>query len=346
MNTMTMTSTHDINAVSENHTPATTAGIAAIASARMVNPKRLARDAFTVASVGCDRPNTAKEVHFVTANTLISTEELAGRLGDPNLIVLDARFTLDDETWGTRSYLEGHIPSAQRADLASDLAGETIPGVTGRRPFPTPEAFAATCSRWGIDGEKDVVVYDADGGLMAASRTWFMLNWLGHDRVWVLDGGLGAWIHEGRPLEPGDVRGSESTFVPRERPEMLAFIDEVAVIRNDPAFALYDSRGAEGYHGRGVYHDPVKGHIKGAGLADRAETMAADGRFQARAALREHFAALVGDRPTRNIVFYCGSGVTAAQNVVAMVHAGFEMPRMYVGSWSEWIIDHADEVEL
>ena len=279
-------------------------------------------------------------------NTLISTADLAERLGAPNLIILDARFILDDEQWGTRTYLEGHIPGAIRADLATDLAGPIIEGVTGRRPFPTVAEFAATCAAWGIDDSKDVVVYDADRGLMAASRTWFMLNWLGHDRVWVLDGGLGAWLAEGRPVEPGNVIGVPATFSARERPEMLAFVDEVDFVRRDPAFAVYDSRSAEGYHGGGVYHDPVRGHIAGAGLADRADTMAPDGRFKSPEELRAHFAPLVDERPSERVIFYCGSGVTAAQNVVAMVHAGYEMPRMYVGSWSEWITDPSREVEL
>ena len=121
--------------------------------------------------------------------TLISAGQLAEILDDPDTVVLDARFTLDDEGWGQRVYPEGHIPGAQQADLALHMAGPIIPGVTGRRPFPDPDDFARRLGEWGIDERTQVVAYDAEGGLMAASRLWLMLRWLGHDRVAVLDGG-------------------------------------------------------------------------------------------------------------------------------------------------------------
>ena len=263
-----------------------------------------------------------------------------------DLVVLDARFNLDDEDWGDRAYTEGHIPGAQRADLARHLAGEIVEGKTGRRPFPDPEVFAETIRSWGIGPNTQVVVYDADRGLMAASRVWFMLRWMGLNNVAVLDGGLPAWEEEGLPLTAEVVSLPASSFEPNVREEMVAYVDEVDAIRDSVPARVFDSRGPEGYHGQGKYYDPVRGHIKGAGLADRAETITDDGRFRSAEQLRTHYDALRAGQDASEIVFYCGSGVTAAQNVLAMEHAGLPGARMYVGSWSEWIIDPSREVEL
>ena len=263
-----------------------------------------------------------------------------------DLVVLDARFNLDDEDWGDRAFIEGHIPGAQRADLARHLAGEIVEGKTGRRPFPDPEVFAETIRSWGIGPNTQVVVYDADRGLMAASRVWFMLRWMGHDNVAVLDGGLPAWEDAGLPLTADVVSLSASSFEPNVREEMVAYVDEVDAIRESVPARVFDSRGPEGYHGQGKYYDPVRGHIKGAGLADRAETITDDGRFRSPEQLRTHYDALRAGQDASEIVYYCGSGVTAAQNVLAMEHAGLPGARMYVGSWSEWIIDPRREVEL
>lgn len=282
----------------------------------------------------------------MTYTTLVTTEELARHIDDPDWVVLDARFTLDDESWGDRAYAEAHLPGAQRADLATDMAGPIITGVTGRRPFPEPEEFAARVRAWGITPATQVVAYDADNGLMAASRLWFMLKWVGLDAVAVLDGGIQRWIAEGRELTTDVPQRAPSAFELELHPQMLAFVDEVERVRRDPDYRVFDSRGAEGYHGGGVYHDPVRGHIAGAGLADRAETIAEGGGFRSRDQLRKHFDELIGDTPTEKVIFYCGSGVTAAQNVLAMTHAGLPGSRMYVGSWSEWITDPAREVEL
>lgn len=282
----------------------------------------------------------------MTFTTLISTDELEQRLRDPKLVLLDARFSLDDEDWGTSAYDESHIPGALRADLSAHLSGPVIDGVTGRRPFPEPQAFARQLSAWGIDSTTQVVIYDADRGLMAAARVWVMLRWLGHDAVAVLDGGLTAWLAEGRPMTTEAEHATPSTFVPRIREGILASIDEVDVARVDPVCRVFDSRSEEGYHGLGKYYDPVKGHIAGAGLAERTQVLADDGRFLPPADLRAHFDGLIGQTPPDQVIFYCGSGVTAAENLLAMAHAGLGDARMYVGSWSEWILDPARAIEL
>jgi thiosulfate/3-mercaptopyruvate sulfurtransferase len=226
------------------------------------------------------------------------------------------------------------------------MAGPIVTGVTGRRPFPDPADFARQVGAWGIDEDAQVIVYDAEGGLMAASRLWLMLRWLGHDRVAVLDGGLPAWLAAGGALATGVESRPSRTFTARLRPELLVEVDEVDAARVRPLTCVFDSRGAEGYHGGGVYHDPVRGHIAGAGLADRAETMTADGHLRPVDELQAHYRDLIGDQPPSDVIFYCGSGVTAAQNVLAMTHAGLPGSRMYVGSWSEWITDPARPVEL
>ena len=282
----------------------------------------------------------------MTFTTLISAEDLAANINSPGWVILDARFTLDDEQWGKAVYATGHIPGAMHADLAEDLSGPVIEGVTGRRPFPDPNAFADRLSAWGIDRSTQVVAYDAEGGLMAASRLWLMLRWLGHDAVAVLDGGLPAWVEAGLPVTDQPSTPQGANFTPDVRGELLADIDEVDKVRQDGDFCVFDSRSADGYHGLGKYYDPVKGHIPGAGLANRADTTGADGRFRSVAELRGHYEELIGETPPENVIFYCGSGVTAAQNVLAMTHAGLPGSRMYVGSWSEWILDPNRPVEL
>lgn len=279
--------------------------------------------------------------------TIITAQQVheLSQSGD-DLVILDARFNLDDESWGDRAFAEGHIPGAQRADLARHLAGEIVEGKTGRRPFPDPDVFADVVRSWGIGPSTQVVVYDADRGLMAAARVWFMLRWMGHDDVAVLDGGLPAWEAAGLPLTAEEVSMPASSFEPSVRAEMLANVDEVDAIRESVPVRVFDSRGPEGYHGQGKYYDPVRGHIKGAGLADRAETITDDGHFRSQELLRAHYDSLIAGQDPTEIVFYCGSGVTAAQNVLAMEHAGLPGARMYVGSWSEWIIDPNREVEL
>lgn len=278
--------------------------------------------------------------------TIISPAELRSRLDDTDLVVLDARFSLDDEDWGAAEYVAGHIPGARYANCATHLSGEVVEGRTGRRPFPDSEAFRAQLGAWGVGPGTQVVTYDASSGLMAASRLWLMLRWMGHDDVAVLDGGWQAWLAEGHPIDD-DVPDIEPRhFDGAVRPELLADLAEVDAVRRDPGHCVLDSRSAEGYHGGGKYYDPVRGHIAGAGLADRADTLDADGRFRSPDALRSHFSEIIGGVPPEQVVFYCGSGITAAQNVLAMEIAGLSGSRMYVGSWSEWILDPAREVEL
>ena len=278
--------------------------------------------------------------------TLISVGELQAHLADRDLVILDARFSLDDEEWGEKVFRESHVPGAHYANTATHLSGPIVPGVTGRRPFPDPAQFAAQLGRWGISASTQVVAYDADGGRMSAARVWLMLRWMGHDRVAVLDGGWQAWLASGAPVA-SDAPGATAPAYPMSlRPELLADVTEVDDYRQRPATCVFDSRGAEGYHGGGVYHDPVRGHIAGAGLADRANTTNDDLTLRDPEALRAYYVALLDGVEPHDVIFYCGSGITAAQNVLAMHVAGMPGARMYVGSWSEWITDPSRPVEL
>jgi thiosulfate/3-mercaptopyruvate sulfurtransferase len=279
-------------------------------------------------------------------DTIVSTDILAARLDDPNWLAIDARFTLADESWGRTSYAESHIPGALYADLATDLAGEIVAGKTGRRPLPPFASWLETLSRWGVTPRTQVVAYDSSGGMMAAARVWWMLRWAGHNAAAVLDGGWNRWVAEGRPTDARVAARAPSVYPGVERRELVADLAFVESHREDPDWALFDSRSEEGFHGRGVYQDPVRGHIAGARLADRAATLGPDGRFKSPEALRAHYLGLFGGVPAERVIFYCGSGVTAAQNLVALAHAGLGDARHYVGSWSEWILDPARPIAL
>lgn len=278
--------------------------------------------------------------------TIVSVAWLRDHLHDPDLVILDSRFSLDDEDWGERAYLEGHIPGAAYANTATHLSGEIIPGVTGRRPFPEPATFAEQLGAWGISESTQVVTYDADGGRMSAARVWLMLRWMGHDRVAVLDGGWQAWLAQDGEVATDVPTPVPTTYPMRLRPELLADVNEVDEHRQRARTCVFDSRGAEGFHGGGVYHDPVRGHIAGAGLADRANTTNPDLTFRSPAELRAYYLELLDGVDPGEVIYYCGSGITAAQNVLGMQIAGLEGSRMYVGSWSEWITDPSRPVEL
>ena len=263
---------------------------------------------------------------------------MAARLAEPRLRLVDCRASLQDVAAGRTAYAKGHLPGASFADLLDDLSGPIVPGQTGRHPLPSPETFAAKARAWGIGATSRVVVYDDAGGAFAA-RLWWLLRWLGHDSVAVLDGGFPAWVAHGlpvtdeiAPLAPGD-------FTPRPRVELLAAAKELETPQS-PSRRLFDARAPERFRGEVEPIDPVAGHIPGAVNLPFADNLK-DARFRSPAELRERFArALDGTAPEEAVV-YCGSGVTACHDVLAFAHAGLALPRLYAGSWSEWITDPA-----
>jgi thiosulfate/3-mercaptopyruvate sulfurtransferase len=190
---------------------------------------------------------------------------------------------------------------------------------------------------WGINSSSRIVVYDDAGGAIAASRLWWILGWLGHYAVAVLDGGWQAWIDAGGATRGGQETSSSKSFIPRDKQSRLIETDEILSRLNDRELLLVDSRAEERYRGDVEPIDPVAGHIPGAVLSPHENVLDSNGFFLPKAQLRSHFKQLMGDSSAKNTVFYCGSGVTAVQNILAVAHAGLGNSRLYAGSWSEWI---------
>jgi len=270
--------------------------------------------------------------------TLISIQDLAAHLDDPDWAVVDCRFILADTEKGRQGYQQSHIAGAIYAHLDDDLSGPIIPGKTSRHPLPEIETFVQTLSNWGINNQTQVVAYDTMGGAIAA-RLWWMLRWLGHEAVAVLDGGWRRWKKEGLSVRSGDESRQPRTFTPHPRPELLVEADDVLKLRTDPDYHLFDSRSADRYRGENETLDPVAGHIPGAVCLPFANNLGSDKSFLPPEELKARFEEQLGDIPCERAIFYCGSGVTAAHNVLAMAHAGLGEARMYAGSWSEWITD-------
>mgnify|MGYP001127665354 CR=1 FL=1 len=269
---------------------------------------------------------------------LIDPEILAQHLDQPDWAIVDCRFSLDYPEQGEQDYLEAHIPGAVYANLNKDLAGPVAPGKTGRHPLPDVDRFAQTLSDWGIDSQVQVVVYDDVGGAYAA-RLWWMLRWLGHDRAAVLDGGWSLWQQESLAVRSGEETREPREFTPHPREELWVSSQEVEQMLANPGFRLLDARSADRFRGENENRDPVAGHIPGAVSAPYAENLDEDSRFRTVQELRSRYKALLNDMPVQNSVVYCGSGVTAAHDVLAMAHAGLGEARLYAGSWSEWITD-------
>jgi len=270
--------------------------------------------------------------------TLISVAGLAQFLDDPNWVVVDCRFWLEDTEKGRLDYRDAHIPGAVYAHLDEDLCGPVVDGRTGRHPLPEVVEFAQKLGSWGIGPGIQVVVYDDRGGMFAA-RLWWMLRWLGHEAVAVLDGGYPAWVEAGNGITDAIPGPEPQIFVPNPQPEMLVTAADVLLDFGDPGYILFDSRAPERYRGEEEPIDPVAGHIPGALNYPWPSNLDPYGHIQLKQVLRGRFETLFGDVPAERVTFYCGSGVTAAHNVLAVAHAGLGMSRLYGGSWSEWIAD-------
>jgi thiosulfate/3-mercaptopyruvate sulfurtransferase len=270
--------------------------------------------------------------------TLVTVTELNLHIADANWAVVDCRFSLKDTERGRRDYVRAHIPEAVYAHLDENLSGRVIPGKTGRHPLPSVESFGETLASWGIAPGIQVVVYDDAGGAIAA-RLWWMLNWVGHEEVALLDGGWQAWLGQGLPVRSGQERRRRRRFEPYLKKDALACAGQVEEIRKDPHYLLLDARSGARFRGEIEPIDPVAGHIPGAVSAPYEENLTSEGTFLPSQALRQRFENLMKSIPVKNVVCYCGSGVSAAHNLLALAHAGLGRGRLYSGSWSEWITD-------
>lgn len=269
--------------------------------------------------------------------TLISAQELLHEL-DNTIVIIDCRFSLADTEQGRRDYATDHIPGAIYAHLDQDLSGEIIPGHTSRHPLPSIEQLRILFSNWGIDETVQVVVYDDRAGAIAA-RLWWMLRWLGHEKVAVLDGGWPYWYKHNFPVSSEEANPKPRTFNPQINSHHLVDVAFVDKVRQDHAFKLVDSRTKPRYLGMEEPIDPVAGHIPGAINAPFPENVNEQGLLHASQELYNRFTAILDGHKPEDTIFYCGSGVTACHNLLAMAHAGLGGGKLYAGSWSEWIID-------
>ncbi|MBA1272607.1 sulfurtransferase [Stutzerimonas azotifigens] len=270
---------------------------------------------------------------------LMTPDRLAERMDEPGLVILDCRFALDDSDYGRRSHAQAHIPGAIFADLEQDLSGPVRPGVTGRHPLPDPRALQATLRRWGVDQDSQIVLYDDGPGAFAA-RAWWLLLWLGkRDGVYLLDGGFKAWSEANLPVNSEAPEPSAGNFAGHPDPSLLIDAETLAQRLEDPTLALLDARALPRFLGEVEPIDPVAGHIPGASCMPFTDNLDAQGRFLPPEQLRQRFEKVLGGKPTEQTVVYCGSGVTACHNAFAISLAGLGLPRLYAGSWSEWITE-------
>ena len=274
--------------------------------------------------------------------TLVSTQQLAAHLGDPDWVILDSQHDLMNRAFGRDAYAGGHVPGARFISIDDDLADHASQG-RGRHPLPSPSALAEVFSRLGIDAGKQVVVYDGASGSSAA-RAWWCLRWLGHPNVAILDGGITLWKAEGRPLSTEVSAWRHASFQARPDDSMKVEAPTVHAQVGATDSRVIDARAAERYDGSAETIDPVGGHIPGALNRFWKANLDADGRFKPASQLRSEFAALMEPLQPAQLIHQCGSGVTACHNLLAMEIAGLSGGRLYPGSWSEWCADPARPV--
>jgi len=271
--------------------------------------------------------------------TLIDVPSLRTLIDGRQVRVFDCRHDLGDPGAGALAYAEGHLPGATHLHLDDDLSGSKN-GRNGRHPLPDREAWIALLGRQGVDGDTQVVAYDDSGGMFAA-RLWWLLRWLGHERVAVLDGGLQAWRDAGETLTTDVPQFSPTVYVPRCARAAMPAVDADFVLRHlgDPTVQVVDARSPDRFRGENETLDPAGGHIPGARNRFFRDNLAANGRFKPAAELAQTFRALLGEREPAQLVHQCGSGVTACHNLLAMEYAGLPGAALYPGSWSEWCSD-------
>ncbi|PKN89919.1 MAG: sulfurtransferase [Chloroflexi bacterium HGW-Chloroflexi-7] len=275
-------------------------------------------------------------------DTLISTDELANHQNDPKWVLIDCRFDLVDKEWGAEEYAVVHIPGAVYADLEKDICGSVTP-TSGRHPLPEPKNFIAAMQRMGIYHDSQVVVYDATGGGMAG-RLWWQLKFYGHHNVMLLNGGLPKWLSEGRETVDGVESNPVGDFYGSPDDKMMVTTDEVKALLGSSTNAIIDARSPERFRGEIEPIDTVAGRIPGSMNRFYNYNLDGTGQFLPAEGLKTAFEALLAGLKPIDAVAYCGSGTTACHNLIAMAYAGLPLPRLYVGSWSEWIRDPKNPV--
>ncbi|MBI4740940.1 MAG: sulfurtransferase [Betaproteobacteria bacterium] len=275
--------------------------------------------------------------------TLVTTTQLARHLDDPQWVVFDCRFILTDPEGGRRLYAQSHIPGARYAHLDDDLSGP-VTAASGRHPLPDPEKLAEKFGQWGVGATTQVVVYDDSFGSMAV-RLWWLLRWLGHDAVALLDGGFPRWKRDKYPV--GDDLPATRSARFEARPDNGAWLSvaEVLAAREQGCARILDARPEDRFTGEREPLDKVAGHIPGSCNWSFEENLDMGGTFLPAAELREVYLKMLNGAPPESVIHTCGSGVTACHNILAMEIAGLPGSRLYAGSWSEWIADPGRPVE-
>ena len=271
----------------------------------------------------------------MTYTTLISPVLLRQNLDHPDWIIIDCRFSLANSEAGGYAYRHGHIPHARYAQLNNDLSS-AVTGLTGRHPLPDFKLLAKKLAAWGIGNNSQVVVYDDAGGAFAG-RFWWLLRCLGHDKVAVLNGGIQHWQKQGYALTTTLPAIKPAIFMPYLNNARWLNAAQVQTGLAKKAICLIDARTPERYRGEQEPIDPVAGHIPGALNRPLQRNLDKQGLFLSADALANQFQLLIGATPPEQVVHYCGSGVTACHNLLAMEHAGLTGAKIYAGSWSEWI---------
>jgi thiosulfate/3-mercaptopyruvate sulfurtransferase len=268
--------------------------------------------------------------------TLVSVADLEANLFNAKWVVVDCRHDLMDFAAGFKAYMAGHIPNATFAHVEEDLSGEKT-AQTGRHPLPRREDLVAIFREWGISNDSQIVAYDAQGG-QYAGRLWWLARWLGHADVAVLDGGWQAWMAKTNWSSVEEADRALGSFAARS--PLVEAVDAAAVLARAPDSLLVDARARERFEGQVEPIDPVAGHVPGAvNRFWQSNLVAPNGGFKSPEQLRGEFAQLLGGRRPEQVLQMCGSGVTAAHNILAMEHAGLAGSKLYAGSWSEWIRD-------
>ncbi|MEL6251086.1 MAG: sulfurtransferase [Bacteroidota bacterium] len=270
--------------------------------------------------------------------TFISTSDLASNLENPQWQVFDCRHELKDTEVGRNAYKAGHIPGALFAHLDEDLSGPIDAPVTGRHPLPHPDNFLKTLRNWGLNADTQVVVYDDKGGGIAA-RLWWMLKAMGHEAVAVLDGGIQAWEASGGQLSTDIPQPSEGSIEIKMQEGVAVNVKEVEERSQSGQGLLIDARANVRYRGEQEPIDPIAGHIPSAVSAPWMENLGEDKKVKSKEAIAARFQTILKDTPVEESIVYCGSGVTACHNLLAMEYAGLRGARLYPGSWSHWITD-------
>jgi thiosulfate/3-mercaptopyruvate sulfurtransferase len=277
---------------------------------------------------------------FMPLKTLIDADSLRRLLGQPQLAVIDCRFDLMNPAGGLEAYVKGHIPGARYADLNRDLSSP-VTAHTGRHPLPAPDVFAARLGELGVGDDTQVVAYDDANSSMAA-RLWWMLRWLGHEAVAVLDGGFKAWVAAGGAVESGEAAtrtARTARFTPRVDPRAVLSTADLERALQAGTHLLVDARAAERFAGSVEPIDPVAGHVPGAVNHPFTANLGADGRFLPAAELERRWRERLAGKNAGQLIAMCGSGVTACHHLLSLEAAGIPGGRLYAGSWSEWIRD-------